>query len=135
QPGQPGRLPHHRSLQQWGWRALLIPDSVPNRLVLKGCVVVGKGKFSPEFKKQMVELFLEQQNQKTLAQVARENGVGGETLRNWVKKYRVENPDTEPPLTVSERARMAELERENRELKLEREFLGKAAAFFAKEYR
>ena len=35
----------------------------------------------------------------------------------------------------SERARLAELERENRELKLEREFLGKAAAFFAKEQR
>ncbi len=34
-----------------------------------------------------------------------------------------------------ERARLAELEREVRELKLEREFLGKAAAFFAKEYR
>jgi transposase len=30
---------------------------------------------------------------------------------------------------------LAELERENRELKLEREFLGKAAAFFAKEFR
>ena len=33
-------------------------------------------RFSPEFKKQMVELFLEQQTKKTLAQVARENGVG-----------------------------------------------------------
>lgn len=83
----------------------------------------------------MVELFLEQQTKKTLAQVARENGIGVETLRVWVKKYRAENPDAEPPLSVPERARLAELERENRELKLEREFLGKAAAFFAKEYR
>jgi 4-aminobutyrate aminotransferase/(S)-3-amino-2-methylpropionate transaminase len=40
-----------------------------------------------------------------------------------------------PPLTISERARLRELEKENRELKLEREFLGKAAAFFASEYR
>ena len=86
-------------------------------------------RFSPEFKKQMVEVFLEQQSKKTLAQVARENGVGTETLRVWVKKYRAENPDSEPPLTVSERARLAELEREVRELKLEREFLGKAAAY------
>ena len=98
-------------------------------------VLLKRLKFSPEFKKQMVELYLEQRASKTLAQVARENGVGVETLRNWVKKYRDENPDAEPPLTVSERARLAELERENRELKLEREFLGKAAAFFAKEYR
>lgn len=96
---------------------------------------VKRVKFSPEFKQQMVELFLEEQSRKTLAQVARENGIGAETLRVWVKKYRVENPDAEPPLTVSERARLAELERENRELRLEREFLGKAAAFFAKEYR
>lgn len=96
---------------------------------------VKRVRFSPEFKQQMVELFLEEQSRKTLAQVARENGIGAETLRVWVKKYRVENPDAEPPLTVSERARLAELERENRELRLEREFLGKAAAFFAKEYR
>lgn len=96
---------------------------------------VKRAKFSPEFKQQLVELYLEQQHQKTVAQVARENGVGVETLRVWVKKHRDANPETEPPLTVSERARLAELEREVRELKLEREFLGKAAAFFAKEYR
>ena len=40
-----------------------------------------------------------------------------------------------PPLSISERARLRELEKENRELKLEKEFLGKAAAFFASEYR
>ncbi len=84
-----------------------------------------RAKFSPEFKQQLVELFLEQQHQKTLAQVARDNGIGVETLRVWVKKHREANPHAEPPLTVSERARLAELERENRELKLEREFLGK----------
>lgn len=94
-----------------------------------------RGRFSPEFKRQLVEAYLEVRDQKTLSQVARENGVGTETLRNWVKKHLVENPEVEPPLSVSERARLAELERENRELKLEREFLGKAAAFFAKEYR
>lgn len=94
-----------------------------------------RAKFSPEFRKQLVEVYLEQRDHKTLSQVARENGVGTETLRNWVKKYLAEHPQTEPPLSVSERARLAELEREVRELKLEREFLGKAAAFFAKEYR
>ena len=92
-------------------------------------------KFSPEFKEQMVQLFLDQQSRKTLSEVARENGIGAETLRVWVKKHRAANPEVEPPLTVSERARLAELERENRELKLEREFLGKAAAFFAKDFR
>lgn len=91
--------------------------------------------FSPEFKRQLVELYLERQHAQTLSEVARENGVGAETLRVWVNKYRAANPVSEPPLTVSERARLAELERENRELRLKNEFLGKAAAFFAREYR
>jgi transposase len=36
---------------------------------------------------------------------------------------------------VSERARLRELERENRELRMKAEFLGKSAAFFARDYR
>lgn len=92
-------------------------------------------RFSPEFKEQMVRSFLDQESRKTVSQVARENGVGTETLRVWVKKHRDAHPQEEEPLKISERARLAELERENRELKLEREFLGKAAAFFAKDFR
>jgi transposase len=83
----------------------------------------------------LVLLYREQRTRKTVSQVARENGVGAETLRNWVKAFEAAHPDVEDPLTVSERARLRELEKENRELKLEREFLGKAAAFFAQEYR
>jgi transposase len=94
-----------------------------------------RNRFTPEFKEQMVRAFLDQQSKKTVSQVARENGIGAETLRVWVKAYREANPETELPLSMSERARLAELEREVRELRLEREFLGKAAAFFAKEYR
>ena len=58
-----------------------------------------------------------------------------QTLRNWVNKYRRTHADAEPPLDVSERARLRQLEKENRELRLEKEFMGKAAAFFAREYR
>ena len=94
-----------------------------------------RSSFTSEFKDEMVKLFLEQRSRKSLAEVARENGVGAETLRNWVKAYEKAHPQDEEPLTVSERARLRELERENRELKLEREFLGKAAAYFAKERR
>ena len=57
------------------------------------------------------------------------------TLGSWVNKYRVEHVDEEPPLSISERTRLRELEREVRELKMKAEFLGKAAAFFAQEYR
>jgi len=70
-----------------------------------------------------------------VAQVARELGVGEQTLRNWVNAYRKAHVGEEPPLTISERARLRELEKENRELRLEKEFMGKAAAFFAREYR
>jgi transposase-like protein len=52
-----------------------------------------------------------------------------------VARWRAEHVDEEPPLSVSERARLRELERENRELRMKSEFLGKAAAFFAQEYR
>jgi transposase len=75
------------------------------------------------------------ESSRAIAEVAREIQVNEGTLGNWVNKYRVEHADEEPPLSVSDRARLRELERENRELRLKAEFLGKAAAFFAQEYR
>jgi transposase len=70
-----------------------------------------------------------------IAEVAREIHVNEGTLGNWVNKYRAEHVDDEPPLSISERSRLRELEREVRELRMKAEFLGKAAAFFAQEYR
>jgi len=90
-------------------------------------------KFTPEFKDEAVKLVIE--TSRPIAEVAREIGVNEGTLGNWVNKYRVDHADEEPPLTVSDRARLRELERENRELRMKAEFLGKAAAFFAQEYR
>ena len=66
---------------------------------------------------------------------ARELSINEQTLRNWVSNYREAHAGDEPALTISERARLRELEKEVRELRLEKEFLGKAAAFFAREYR
>jgi|ERR687897_3725547 transposase-like protein len=90
-------------------------------------------KFSPEFKDEAVKMVTE--SSRPIAEVAREIQVNEGTLGNWVNKYRVEHADEEPPLTISDRARLRELERENRELRMKAEFLGKAAAFFAQEYR
>ena len=90
-------------------------------------------KFSPEFKDEAVKMVIE--SSRAIAEVAREIQVNEGTLGNWVNKYRVVHADEEPPLSVSDRARLRELERENRELRLKAEFLGKAAAFFAQEYR
>ena len=71
----------------------------------------------------------------TIVQVARELGVNESSLGNWVKEYREKHADDEPALQLSERARLRELERENRELKMRVEFLSKAAAYFAAEHR
>jgi transposase-like protein len=90
-------------------------------------------KFTPEFKDEAVKMVIE--SSRPIAEVAREIHVNEGTLGNWVNKYRAEHVDEEPPLTISERARLRELERENRELRMKTEFLGKAAAFFAQEYR
>jgi transposase len=52
-----------------------------------------------------------------------------------VNVYRRQHPVEEAPLSFSERARLRDLEAEVRELRMRNEFLGKAAAFFAQEYR
>jgi transposase len=89
--------------------------------------------YTPEFKDEAVRLAID--SGRPIAQVARELRIHDGTLGNWVAKYRDANPVSESPLSISDRARLAELERENRQLRLDNEFLGKAAAFFAKDRR
>jgi transposase len=89
--------------------------------------------YTPEYKEQVARTVVEES--RSIASTAREIGVNEQTLRNWVNAYRRAHAGEEPPLTISERARLRELEKEVRDLKLEKEFLGKAAAFFASEYR
>ena len=89
--------------------------------------------FTPEYKEQVARMVVEES--RAIPSTAREIGVNEQTLRNWVHDYRRHHAGEEPPLTVSERVRLRELEKEVRELRLEKEFLGKAAAFFASEYR
>lgn len=89
--------------------------------------------FSPEYKEQIARMVVEES--RAIPSTARDIGVNEQTLRNWVNAYRAAHADEEPPLTISERARLRELEKEVRELQLEKQFLGKAAAFFASEYR
>jgi transposase len=90
-------------------------------------------KFSPEFRDEAVRLVIE--SSRPIARVARELDVNEGTLGNWVTRYRADHADDEPALTVSERARLREAERQNRELRMENEFLKKAAAYFARDPR
>lgn len=86
-------------------------------------------KFSAEYRDEAVKMVID--SSRPIADVARELGINEGTLGNWVNKYRSEHAGEEPPLEMSDRARLRELERENRELRMEKEFLKKAAAFFA----
>ena len=92
-----------------------------------------KKSFSPEFKDEAVKMVIE--TSRPIARVAKELGINEGTLGNWVAVYRREHAGEEPPPTLTERARLRELERENRELKMENEFLKKAAAYFARDHR
>jgi transposase len=96
--------------------------------------VAGKyRKFTPEFREEAARMVVE--TSRPIAEVARELGINETSLGNWVRAYRKEHAGDEPPLQVSERARLRELERENRELRMKAEFLSKAAAYFAAEHR
>jgi transposase len=87
-------------------------------------------KFTQEYREEAVKMVIE--SGRPIAAVGRDLGLNEGTLGNWVTKYRDEHPASEE-LDIAERARLKELEKENRELRMERDFLKKAAAFFAKE--
>jgi transposase-like protein len=87
-------------------------------------------KFTPEYRMEAVKMVIE--GQRPIAAVARDLGINEGTLGNWVNKYRQEHPVTEE-LNLDDRAKLRELERENRELKLQNEFLKKATAYVARE--
>ena len=89
-------------------------------------------KFSAEYKAETVRLI--QRSGKSVGQMALELGIGETALRRWVEQAEVEaGRGPEGALKRNEREELVELRRENRRLRLEREILKKATAFFAKE--
>jgi transposase-like protein len=94
---------------------------------------VHRRQFSPQFKAEAVQMVIG--TGRPVMTVAGDLGISGKTLGNWVAAWRREHPGPDRPVTPADRARMAELEEENRRLRMENEFLKKAAAFFAREHR
>lgn len=92
-----------------------------------------KKNFSPEYRDEAVKMVIE--SSRPIAVVARELGINEGTLGNWVTVYRREHAGDDPIMSVADKARLRELEKEVRELKMQNEFLKKAASFFAQEYR
>ena len=67
-----------------------------------------------------------------VARVARELGVGVESLRAWVRQAEIDG-GKRPGVTTEEQRRIVELERDIRELRRSNEILRSAASFFARE--
>lgn len=89
-------------------------------------------RFSPQFKAEAVQMVLE--TKKPIAEIARDLGIHDGTLGSWVNTWRREHPEPEQSISPTERARVKEMEDEIRRLRMENEFLKKAAAFFARTH-
>jgi transposase len=84
--------------------------------------------FSPEFRAEAVRLV--QSSDAPIATIAQQLGIGKGTLCRWVDQAR---PSPREPLAEDERSELQRLRRENLQLKMERDILKKATAFFARQ--
>ncbi len=87
-------------------------------------------KFDQEFREGAVRIVRE--TGRPIARVADELGIHAGTLGNWVKRDRLKRCDT-AGLSVDERARLVQLERENAELRMERDVLKRSVVLWVKE--
>ena len=94
-------------------------------------------RYPPELRERAIRMVHEAiaesgERQGAVTRVARQLGIGPESLRNWVKQAEIDS-GTRPGVTSAEQRRIAELEREVRELQRANEILKAASAFFARE--
>ena len=86
--------------------------------------------YAPEFRRQMVELV---RAGRSPAELENEFEPTAQTIRKWVAQGDRDEGRRSDGLTTPEREELNRLRRENRQLKVEREILSKAAAWFAQE--
>ena len=86
-------------------------------------------RFSPKFKAETVKLV--KQSNRTMADVAMELGISAKSVGEWVRL----SEESGDSISEDERNELRRLRKENRELRMEKEILAKATAFFAKESR
>ncbi len=85
---------------------------------------------TPEFKADAVGLVLDEG--RSIASVARSLGISQTGLGKWVRQARIDRGERDG-LTTSEKQELAELRRENTRLRMERDLLKRATAFWVKE--
>src|SRR5215470_5210671 len=81
-------------------------------------------KYTDAYKAEVVELVIN--SGRPVAEIARELGINDGTLGNWMNMAKQRGEVTDKPLTIDDRARLKELEDENRRLRMEREILKKS---------
>lgn len=86
--------------------------------------------YPPEFRRQMVELVRAGRGPEELA---REFEPSAQSIRNWVRQADLDEGRRQDGMTSHEREELRRLRRENRQLRMEREILAKATAWFARE--
>jgi transposase len=86
--------------------------------------------YPPEFRQQILELV---RAGRSPDELAREFEPTAQTIRNWIKQAELDHGQRQDGLTSEEKAELARLRKENKQLRLEREILSKAAAWFARE--
>ena len=88
--------------------------------------------FTDEYKAEVVQLCCT--SGKSIAEVARDLGLGETAVRRWVAQAEID-AGRRPGLTTEEHAELVALRKENRVLREERDILRRATVFFAKETR
>ena len=89
-------------------------------------------KYPPEFRARGVQLYRDSEG-RTIAEGARELGVGAETFRKWVRQDEADRGERDDRLTSKDAEELKRLRKENAELKRTNEILRLASAFFAQE--
>lgn len=99
--------------------------------------VQAQRRYPPELKARAVRMVQEAiketgRRHGVVTRVSVQLGIGSETLRDWVRQAAVDHGER-PGITTKDQQRIAELEKENRELRRANEILKTAASFFARE--
>ena len=91
---------------------------------------MGRKRYTPEFRAQIIELHAAG---KAISELAREFEPSAPTICSWIKQAELDTGRRTDGLTTAEKEEMRWMKREIKRLRMERDILAKAAAWFARE--